>query len=485
MKPATAEQLAQFVADLELAPSGPLADAEHEVGSEASSAELGQALVRRELLTVFQLDRLLRGERRGYFYGHAKLLYQVGAGSFARVYRAIHRETGGILAVKVLRNRFANDVAKCQAFRHEGEMGHMLRHPNIVAIDEVGEKNNSSYITMEFVEGQTLRELIKIRGALDVPKGLDLIHQLSCGLEYAHRRGVTHRDLKASNVLVSSTGEAKLVDFGLAGVDESSDHALGRIDQPRTIDYAALEKLTGMKDDAVRSDIYFLGSIAYLAFAGVAALMETRDRNERANPRRFTGVIPLGERCPQVPRDVVDFVSRMMQLDTLERWQTAGDVRRQAEALIARRVDGEAAPAVPVRQTSASPASNPHKGSVMVVETSDKAQQALREFFVKLGYRVLITENPERALKRFASTPQPADCLVLSARSLGASAIEAFNSLTSDPFLATVPAILLTGANQAALAGTARLDDRRRVMQMPVQAEAMSRMLEDLVHGPT
>ena len=119
------------------------------------------------------------------------------------------------------------------------------------------------------------------------------------------------------------------------------------------------------------------------------------------------------------------------------------------------------------------------------METSDKAQQALREFFVKLGYRVLITENPERALKRFASTPQPADCLVLSARSLGASAIEAFNSLTSDPFLATVPAILLTGANQAALAGTARLDDRRRVMQMPVQAEAMSRMLEDLVHGPT
>jgi len=484
MKPATAEQLEQFVTNLELMPAGPLADAVHEVGSTATAAELGQALVRRELLTGFQLERLLRGERQGYFFGHAKLLYQVGSGSFARVYRAIHHETGGILAVKVLRNRYANDPAKCQAFRHEGEMGHMLRHPNIVAIDEVGEENGTSYITMEFVEGQTLRELVRIRGALDVPKGLDLVHQMACGLEYAHRRGVTHRDLKASNVLISSTGQAKLVDFGLAGVDDSSDRALGRLDQPRTIDYAALEKLTGMKDDAIRSDIYFLGAIAYLAFAGVAALTETRDRGERANPQRFSGATPLGVRCPQLPRDVVDFVSRMLQLDPLERWQTAGDVRRQAEALIARRVDGGGpATAVAARPAVVATASTPtaHKGSVMLVETSERAQEALREFFAKLGYRVLLTENPQRALKRFSNTPQPADCLVISCRSLGEEAIEAFNTLTSDPFLATVPAILISGINQAALASTARLDDRRRLVQMPIQAEAMGKLLEDLV----
>jgi CheY-like chemotaxis protein len=486
MKPATAEQLEQLVADLELVPAGPLADAVHEVGSTGTAAELGQALVRRELVTGFQLERLLRGDRRGYSFGHARLLYQVGAGSFARVYRAIHRETGGILAVKVLRNRYANDPAKCQAFRHEGEMGHMLRHPNIVAIDEVGEENGSSYITMEFVEGQTLRELVKIRGGLDVAKGLDLVHQMACGLEYAHRRGVTHRDIKASNVLVSSTGQAKLVDFGLAGVDDSGDRSLGRVDQPRTIDYAALEKLTGMKDDAVRSDIYFLGSIAYLAFAGAAALTETRDRGERANPQRFRGVVPLGQRCPHLPRDVVDFVSRMMQLDPLERFQTAGDVRRQAEALIARRVDGE--PAAATAAATVAPAAAPaasHKGVVMLVETSEKAQAALREFFTKLGYRVLLTENPQRALKRFSSTPQPADCLIISARSLGESAIEAFNTLSNDPFLSAVPGILITGANQAALASTARLDDRRRLASMPIQADAMGRMLEDLVKSPS
>jgi len=473
MKPTTAEALAHLMAELDLAPAAAVAEAVHEVGPGGDPAALGQALVRREALTGFQLERLLKGERRGYGYGRAKLLYQIGAGSFARVYRAINRDSGSVLAVKVLRSRYSNDPDKCRAFRHEGEMGQLLRHPNIVAIDDVGEEHGASYITMEFVEGQTLRELVKIRGALDLPKALDLIAQMAAGLEYAHRRGVTHRDLKASNVIVSSTGQAKLVDFGLAGVDDSGDGTLGRIDQPRTIDYAALEKLTGMKNDAVRSDIYFLGTIAYLTIAGVAPLKETRDRNERADPRRYTEVVPLGERCPHLPREVIDFVARMMSLDPLERWQTAGDVKRRAEGILARLSGGGAEP-------EAAPATA-SKGSVMLVEASERAQQALRQFFGKLGYRVLLTESPQRALTRFASKPPPADCLIVSTHALGAAAVEAFNSLSSDPFLAEVPAILLLGSKQADLASAAHCDDRRRLVQMPVGTEEVDRLLADLL----
>ena len=241
MKPTTADNLLHLAGDLDLVPLGQLAEAFSESGGHALDAQaFGQVLVRRELLTGFQLERLLRGERGGYFFGRAKILYQIGAGSFARVYRAIHRDTGAVLAVKVLRNRFSNDPEKCRAFQHEGEMGRLLRHPNIVAIEDVGQQNGASYLTMEFVEGQTLRELVKIRGALDASKALDLIHQAVCGLEYAHRRGVTHRDMKASNVIISSTGRAKLVDFGLAGVDESGDKVLGRVEKPRTIDYVEI-----------------------------------------------------------------------------------------------------------------------------------------------------------------------------------------------------------------------------------------------------
>jgi len=476
MKPVTADDLAHLAGDLDLVPSGPLAEALAEA-VDGTAESCGRALVRRELLTRFQLDRLLRGERRGFFFGRAKLLYQIGAGSFASVYRAIHRDTGGILAVKVLRSRYANDPDKCRAFRHEGKMGQMLRHPNIVAIDEVGEEAGSSYITMEFVEGQTLRELVGIRGAVDVETSLDLIGQMAAALEYAHGRGVTHRDMKASNVLVSSTGQAKLVDFGLAGVDDTGDRSLGRLDQPRTIDYATLEKLTGMKDDAVRSDIYFLGTVSYLLVAGTPALPETRDRNERSNPRRFETVVPLAKRCPDLPRDLADLVDRMMRLDPLERWQTAAEIRRRAEAI---RSGGNGAAAGPAA-TVAAAAEPARKGTVMLVESSEKGQQILREFLGKLGYRVLVTQSPQRALTRFASIPAPADCLVVSTLTLGEEAVAVFNGLAGDEQLAAVPAVLLLGAKQRDLKPLARGDDRRRVVQMPVPGQEMGELLSELV----
>ena len=475
MKPSTADNLVHLVGDLELVPAGDLAEAFSEAGGHGLSAEaFGQVLVRRELLTGFQVEKLLKGDRTGFHFGRAKVLYQIGAGSFARVYRGIHRDNGSVVAVKVLRKRYTDDPEKCRAFQHEGEMGRLLRHPNIVAIEDVGQENGASYLTMEFVEGQTLRELVRIRGAVDVPRALDLMHQAVCGLEYAHRRGVTHRDMKASNVIVSSTGQAKLVDFGLAGVDESGDMAIGRLDKPRTIDYAAIEKLAGVRDDAVRSDIYFLGTVAYLALAGVSPLMETRDRVMRSEPHRFTSVEPLGRRCPDLPRDVVDIVSRMMHLDPDERWQSAYDVRQALEAAIARHSTG----AEPVVRPADSAALEALRGSVMLVESDDHAQRKLRDFFTKLGYRVLVTESPGRALARFSTVPLPADILVISTHSLGEAAVEAFNRLPCDPYLARVPAILIVGSKQAALVETARIDERRRVVSLPLYAAQVAEAIE-------
>jgi serine/threonine-protein kinase len=484
MKPSTADNLLHLVGDLDLVAVGLLAEAFSESGGHSlDAAAFGQVLVRRELLTGYQLERLLRGEHGGYFFGRAKILYQIGAGSFARVYRAIHRDTGAVLAVKVLRNRFANDPEKCRAFQHEGEMGRLLRHPNIVAIEDVGQEGGASYLTMEFVEGQTLRELVKIRGAVDVAKALDLIHQAVCGLEYAHRRGVTHRDMKASNVIISSTGRAKLVDFGLAGVDESGDKMLGRVEKPRTIDYVALEKATGVRDDSIRSDIYFLGTVAYLALAGASPLTESRDRSVRGDPRRFTQVMPLGTKCPDLPRDAVDIVSRMMQFDPIERYQTATDARVALEASLARRAGGAAEAAAPAASAARAPAKGAAatKGSVMLVEAGEKAQQALREFFTKLGYRVLLTENPQRALARFLGTPVPADFLVISTRDLGATAVEAFNRLSTDAYLAGVPAVLLASPRQTDLVAAAKVDARRKVVTLPLQQASITSAIDEIL----
>ena len=503
MQPTTAEELANFAQKLELVSERDLDAAWTELGGRNIPVEdLANLLLRREVLTGYQRDRLLRGDQRGYFFGSAKILYQVGAGSFARVYRAVNVNDGTQLAVKVLRSRFTQDAEKCRWFRREGEMGRLVRHPNICAIEDVGQENNSIYITMEFVEGQTLRELVKIRGALDHGRAINLLDQMCAGLEYAHRRGMTHGDIKASNILISSLGQVKLVDFGLARIDaDTADKALGNAktdkgENLRTLDYATLEKLAGMKDDGIRSDVYFLGTMGYIALAGASALVESRDRAVRADPRRYTSVVPLHTRAPGVPRDIIDVINRMMMLDPMERYQTVSDARRALEPLLEKYPIGSGVttpdrsiPTVPAGEKGAVAADglpvveSPPKRSraIMLVETSGRAQQQLKEFFGKLGFRVLLTENPQRALARFSTTPLPADCLVISMQSLGEEAIAAFNKLSTDPFYSQVPAILLVGQKQRELAAQAVVDERRRVLVTPFHTRDLTALLEAIM----
>jgi CheY-like chemotaxis protein len=117
----------------------------------------------------------------------------------------------------------------------------------------------------------------------------------------------------------------------------------------------------------------------------------------------------------------------------------------------------------------------------MVVETGEQSQQALRQLFTGLGYRVLMTENPERALGRFSTTPLPADCLVVSAQALGDTALEAFNRLSTDSFFSGVPAILLVSPRQRELAARALVDDRRKTLEAPVKGPEITALIDTIV----
>ena len=228
-----------------------------------------QALLRREFVTSYQIDRVLKEEEDGYFYGDYKVLYLVGTGSFARVFRAVHRESGHVVAIKALRKRFSDNPSQYTPFLREGELGCSLRHPNIVATTEVYSYRGVHFLVLEFVEGRNLREFVKIRRVLDPADATKLMTDVTNGLSYAFQRSVAHRDLKMSNVLVSSRGQAKLVDFGLAAMEDAlGEDSVVDIPNMRTIDYAALERATGVRRGDARSDIFFAGCIYYHMLSG-------------------------------------------------------------------------------------------------------------------------------------------------------------------------------------------------------------------------
>src|SRR5262245_1918217 len=197
-----------------------LAEAWDELGAHGGEPEpLLRVLERKGLLTSLQSQKLLKGDTDGYFLGGYRLLYKIASGSFGRVYRGDDPRTGVVVAIKVLRRKWSEDKHSVELFEREGKVGMTLHHPNLVEILAVSRDpiTQQYYLVMEFVEGGNLREILTIRKKLEPAEALKIIDDAAAGLAYAYSRGITHRDMKLTNVLISSTGTAKVVDFGLAG----------------------------------------------------------------------------------------------------------------------------------------------------------------------------------------------------------------------------------------------------------------------------
>lgn len=497
-----AEQLAQRAFDLNLLNQRQLEQVWGDLGSREVPADaLKSVLLRRELVTNFQLERLLRGERSGYFYGNYKVLYLIGSGTFARVYRAVHTETGKVVAVKVLRKRFGDSPGQTDQFLREGEMGTKLRHPNIVPIYEVHSEGKTHFLVMDFVEGRSLREFVKVRGKLDPVEATRLITDVASGLAYAFEKGVTHRDLKMSNVLVTSLGKARLVDFGLAAVnvgDGSDDKALENCPNPRTIDYAGLERSTGVRKDDNRSDIYFTGCIYYNMLTGEPPLYETRDRTARLSITRFQEVPPITNYEPNLPAVVVKIVNKAMELNPKKRYQSpaemVADLKQTARRLGAGEND-EVNLSLPSEKGGSPVAAAETSGgtegvgkTVMVVESNAQMQNALREKLKQYGYRVLVISDPERAYQRFAAATmgeKVADVVVFFAHELGAAAIETFEKFARFAETKELPAILLLGEKQAHLKAQVAVTPQRVLLSMPLRLKELRQTLMQLLGTPT
>ncbi len=494
----SAEELAQRAFDLELLDERQLQEIWASFGSHNVQADqFLQLLVRRELLTNYQVERLVKGERTGFFFGQYKVLYLVGSGTFARVYRAVHRHSGQVVAVKVLRKRYSENTAQYGQFVREGRLGCSLRHPNIVPIYEVFSRDKTHFLVMEFVEGRNLREFVKIRKRIEPVEATRLMVDIVDGMSYAFENGLTHRDLKMSNVLVSSRGRAKLVDFGLAAADENlADEALADLPNTRTIDYAALERATGARKNDTRSDIYFLGGIYYHMLSGRPPLREVRDRVQRLSKSRFLEVKSIRKAFAGVPDSVALVVNKSMMLDPERRYQSPGNML--SDLRIAIRRIGETSQASPsggvpgnsqtarTRRKQARnhpPVEPPEKQpSVMVVESNAQMQNVFRDGLKRAGWRVLLTIDPARALERFRHEPQGvADCVVFNAQELGESALEIFNRFAEDTKTNYFPAVLLLDETQHGWKDKALTAEHRIVLSMPITMKQLRATLANLV----
>lgn len=482
----TPAQLSQRIVEVGLLEPLEVEQAWSEVGSiDGTCEDLLRILQRKELLTNLQVDRLLKGERSGYFYGPYKVLYLIGAGTFARVYRSVHRETGRVVAVKVLRRRHRNEPTQVEQFMREAKVGMQLRHPNIVAIHDVANDPRNPYMVMEFVEGQTLRELIKIRKKLDPTTAVKLMADVANGLAYAGSHGVTHRDMKLSNVLVTSQGKAKLVDFGLAALaDTNNEAALADCPSARAIDYAALERGTAVRKDDPRSDLYFFGSMLYHVLTGESPLTETRDRLARLNVSRFREVPHINKVDPSIPFNVAAIVQKAMEVDPLKRYQTPTEILQDLRTTLERLESGdtETAPRIAAgdaARAAALDATTEGAGkTIMLVESKIEFQDLIREKLKKRGYRVLVISDPERALARFSPEEDPAaDCVLFSAPELGAAALDAFNQFGAAEHTKNIPALLLVDRKQQFIIRSAKVGPKRMMVAMPLKVRELRAVL--------
>lgn len=433
----------------------------------ADDDKLLQLLERKNFITSFQASRLKNKEFEGLVLGDNKLLYQNASGSFARVYRAASLIDGRMVGVKVLRQRWAQDPETVKMFRREAEVCKQFQHKNIVPIYDVGVQDNIHYFTMDFVEGGNLRDFITIRKKLSPAEAIHYTIDICEGLEYANRLGYTHRDMKPTNVLMSIQGVAKLIDFGLAGEEDTS--GAGEAHQ-RAVEYGTLEKSTGAPRNDPRSDLYFVGTIFYELLSGKPPFPRTKDIEERKRPSRYSEVPSITLLEPDLPEPIVSVLEKLMAYQPQQRYQSATEaiqdlleVRAQLDSdgpnsQTSQAADIKASAEQELKLAIAPP-------TVLCVESRSKHQDVLRDYLTKHGYRVLILRDTERALNRIKENAP--DCVVFMEDSIGAGAVEAFNkALDMDPDLA---AILVLSEKNAEVKKTLQKTDRSRILVQPIK----------------
>ena len=199
--------------------------------------------------------------------GRYEILEKIGEGGMAIVYKAKDRLLNRYVAIKILRPEFTKDDQFIENFRKESQAAAGLSHPNIVNVYDVGKEGNINFIVMELIDGKPLSQLIEEKGKLNYKEAINITRQVASALSLAHKNQIIHRDVKPHNILITSSGTAKLADFGIAravsraSIEEGNDKIMG------SVHYFSPEQARGAYVDE-RSDIYSLGIVLYEMLTG-------------------------------------------------------------------------------------------------------------------------------------------------------------------------------------------------------------------------
>ena len=266
--------------------------------------------------------------------GRYELEGVLGHGGMAEVFLGTDRVLGRRIAVKVLSDRFARDDSFVARFRREAQSAAALNHPNVVSVFDTGSDDGTHFIVMEYVQGKTLAQMIAEDAPILPERAAEIAESVAGGLDFAHRQGIIHRDVKPGNIMLTPSGDVKVMDFGIARAT-TSDSITQTATVLGTATYFSPEQAQGARVDA-RSDIYSLGCVLYEMLTAqppftADTAVAVAYKHVQENP------VPPSALNPDVPATLDAIVMKCLAKNPDNRYQSAEELRQDLARFLAGR----------------------------------------------------------------------------------------------------------------------------------------------------
>lgn len=258
-----------------------------------------------------------KGSLTGQHFGDYELLDLLGKGGMGEVYKAHAGQN--TVAIKILNVDMSTDSDMRRRFEREAIAGMKLDHPNIVEVYQMQEQGDYYYMVMDFIDGHDLRKEIKVRGTIDIESALTITRRLCSALSTAHAQNYVHRDIKPANIMIASSGEPILMDFGIAKLRDGRT-VITKTGMIGTIDYMAPEQVIEAKEVDIRADIYALGIVLFEMLTG--------ERPFKGSPAQvmFAHIQQpapdVRDLNPDIPRSIAKAIARTLEKNPDDRYQT-------------------------------------------------------------------------------------------------------------------------------------------------------------------